>query len=102
MILLLSIIHYDTKQFVKLYAYRKKKYCSGYITQRTPVYPTAFTQAGPAHDCNGGNGSLVLPLEAQRGKKLTKPNSPMLEIAPFTLCFTLCIYLHFKLLVSGL
>jgi hypothetical protein len=60
------------KQFVKLHVYRKKKYFSAYNTQRTLVYPTAFTHAGPAHAYNCSTGSLVLPLKAQRGKKLIK------------------------------
>jgi hypothetical protein len=45
---------------------------------KTMVCPTDFTHADPALTFNGEIGSLMLSLEAQRGRKsYNNPNSPM-------------------------
>jgi hypothetical protein len=58
---------------------QRTKFFSGNKRRRTLVYPTAFTHTGTGITFNGKIGSLVLPLKAQRRKKLTKT-----QIAPWS------------------
>jgi hypothetical protein len=65
-------------QMCKNYSHRTKDLFSDNNTQKTMVCPTDFTHADPALIFNGEIGSLMLSLEAQRGRKAYKnPNSPM-------------------------
>jgi hypothetical protein len=62
-----DICSYNTIEHAKI------KITAKHFFQTTMDEECWFVQrTGPALVCNGGIGSLVLPLEAQCGKKLTK------------------------------